>query len=419
MKFKNLGLSALVLATLSANVYAADSLTQALKNGKFDGALKAVAYNVDKAAKGEESIVSLGAMLHYVTAPFYGFSLGLRAQGSASPWASAKEKAFYKADLYGPGAVLEEAYLQYKFKKSSLKAGRQFIKTPLLAGNGSRIIHESFQGYTADIKALSKTRIFAGYINKYLTRTNFLTSPADLGVGTFAKNIFMYGAKYKYKMDDLWTIMVNNKSVKGLKLTGQYLVVKNATIAKNGVPQGDITVGLAQAEYKFKLSGVGLLAGVQYGSSNVDKDDSKSGDLLGFKLATKYQGLMASLGYVMDDSDKGMLSGVGISSNWAYAGDIIGLESYQKDVDALSLNLKYNFKKFGMKNLMMLGRYTNYNNGSNAKFNGGNDLNAYDFVARYAFTGGLKGLAVKTHYENVAFDAGDVTNYRLYVDYKF
>ena len=417
MKFRNLGLSALVLATLSANVYAADSLTQALKNGKFDGAFKAVVYDVDKAAGGQESITSLGVMLHYVTAPFYGFSVGLRAQASSSPWASDKEKAFYKADLYGSGAVLEEAYLQYKFKKSSIKAGRQFIKTPLLAGNGSRIIHESFQGYTADIKALPKTRIFVGYINKYLTRTNFLTSPADLGVGTFSKNIFMYGAKYKYKMDDLWTVMINNKSVKGLNLTGQYLVVKNATHA--GVSKGDITVGLAQAEYKFKLSGVGLLAGMQYGSSNVDKDDSKSGDLLGFKLATKYQGLMASLGYVIDDSNKGMLSGVGISSNWAYAGDIIGLENYNKDVDALSLNLKYNFKKFGMKNLMMLGRYTNYNNGSNTGFNGGNDLDAYDFVARYTFTGGLKGLAVKAHYENVAFDTGDVTNYRLYVDYKF
>ncbi len=418
MKFRNLGLSALVLATLSANVYATDSLSQAFKNGKFDGAFKAVVYDVDKASKGEESITSLGVMLHYVTAPFYGLSIGLRAQGSASPWASNKEKKFYKVDLYGPGAVLEEAYLKYQFKKSSIKAGRQFIKTPLLAGNGSRIIHESFQGYTADIKALPKTRIFVGYIDKYLTRTNFLTS-TDLAVGTFDKNIFMYGAKYKYKMDDLWTVLVQNKSIKGLKLTGQYLVVKNATISKNSAAQGDITVGLAQAEYKFKLSGVGLLAGLQYGSSNVDKDDSKSGDLVGFKLATKYQGLMASLGYVIGDNNKGMLSGVGISSNWAYAGDIIGLESYQKDVDAMSVNLKYNFKKQGMKNLMMLGRYTRYMDGSNATLNGGEDLNTYDFVARYAFLGSLKGLAVKVHYENVTFNTGDVTNYRLYVDYKF
>ncbi|MFK5880596.1 MAG: OprD family outer membrane porin [Sulfurospirillum sp.] len=418
MELKNLGLSVLAVAAFTTNVYSADSLKDAFSNGKFDGGFKAVVYDVDKAAKGKESITSLGVMLHYTTAPFYGFSIGLRAQSSNSPWTNDKEKKFYKADLYGPGAVLEEAYLKYQIKKSSIKVGRQFIKTPLLSGSGSRIIHESFEGYTADIKALPKTSIFAGYVNKYLTRTNFLTS-TDQGVGTFAKNIFMYGAKYKYKMDNLWTVMINNKSVKGLNLTGQYLVVKNATIASTNTPQGDITVGLAQAEYKFKAGGLGMLAGIQYGSSNVDKDPTRSGDLVGFKLATKYNGLMAGLGYTIANKDKSMVSGVGISSNWAYAGDKIGLENYNKDVDALSLNLKYKFKKFGMKNLMMLGRYTRYNMGSNATLNGGKDLNAYDFVARYAFLGSLKGLAVKVHYENVTYDTGDVTNYRLYADYKF
>ncbi len=410
-------LSLVMLSGVSLS--ASDSLANALKNGNIDGELKAIYYDVDKGnINKEESILSLGVMLNYVSKSFYGFSLGARFQASSSPWANDKEKAFYKSDLYGPGAVLEEAYVKYRFQKSNVKAGRQFIQTPLLAGNGSRIVHESFEGYTADIKELPKTRIFLGYVDKYLTRTNFLTS-TDQGIGTFNKNIFMYGAKYKYKMDDLWTVLVKNQSIEGLSLTGQYLRVQDATINATGAKQGDITVGLLQAEYKFKLSGLGMIAGIQYGTSDVDKDDSRSGDLVGFKLGTKYQGLMASLGYTIADKDKGMLSGVGISSNWAYAGDIIGLENYNKDVDALSLNLKYNFKKQGMKNLMMLGRYTRYDNGSNATFNGGKDLNAYDFIARYAFLGQLKGLAIKFHFEDVAFDAGDVKNYRLYLSYKF
>jgi len=410
-------LSLVMLSGLSLS--ASDSLANALKNGKLNGELKAIYYDVDKGnINKEESILSLGVMLKYVSKPFYGFSLAARFQASSSPWANDKEKNFYKSDLYGPGAVLEEAYIKYQYRKSNVKAGRQFIQTPLLAGNGSRIVHESFEGYTADIKELSNTRIFLGYVDKYLTRTNFQGANGG-SIGSFKKKIFMYGANYKYKMDDLWTVLVKNQSIKGLSLTGQYLRVQDATIAVTGAKQGDITVGLLQAEYKFKLSGFGVLAGIQYGSSNVDKDNSRSGDLVGFKLGTKYQGLMASLGYVVDSSSKGMLSGVGISSNWAYAGDIIGLESYNKDVDALSLNLKYNFKKQGMKNLMMLGRYTRYNNGSNAAFNGGKDLNAYDFIARYAFLGQLKGLAVKFHFEDVAFDAGDVKNYRLYLNYKF
>ena len=414
MKITKLCLSSLLLATLGINAFSADSLSSALKNGKFNGEFKAVAYDVDKTTS-KESIVSLGVMLNYVTAPFYGVSLGMRVQASSSPLANAAEKAFYKGDLYGPGAVLEEAYLKYQVSKTTLKVGRQFIKTPLLAGNGSRIVHESFQGFTANIKDITKTRIFIGYVNRYLTRTDFLEGNAKTRIGNFDKNVFMYGVKYKYKMaDGLWTILLQNQSVKGLKLTGQYLLLKNAT-TRTGVARGDISVALAQADYKLPLKGLPILLGIQYGTSNVDKEDARSGDLLGLKVATKYKGLMASLGYVMDSNDKGMVSGVGISSNWAYAGDIIGLDSYQKDTDALSLNLKYKFAK----NIMVLGRYTDYIAGSTSTVNGGKDLNAYDIVARYAFMGKLKGLSVKAHYENVDKDVKPVTNYRLYIDYKF
>jgi hypothetical protein len=415
MKTVKLSLSALLLASCSVSAFAGDSLSDAFKNGKIKGQLKAINYNVDKGSKGKESILSLGVMLNYVTGDFYGFSAGFRFQSSDSPWASSEAKNFYKADLYGPGAVLEEAYLKYKYKKSSLKIGRQFIQTPLLAGNGSRIIHESFEGYTATTKELPKTKIFVGYVDKYLTRTNFKGANGG-GVGKFDKKIFMYGAKYKYTLGDgIWTALVQNQTIKGLKLTGQYLKIKNATIAKTGKTQGDISVGLAQAEYKFKAAGLGMLAGIQYGSSNVDNDNSVSGDLLGFKLATKYNGFITSLGYTIANKDKGMVSGVGISSNWAYAGDIIGLENYQKDVDALSLNLKYKFAK----NIMFLGRYTDYMVGSNGTLNGGKDLNAYDLIASYKFKNALKGLGVKFHFEDVEYDKNPVKNYRLYLTYNF
>jgi len=415
MTITKLGLSSLLVATLGVNAFSADSLSDAFKNGKFNGELRAIGFDVDKAAKGQESIVSLGVMLNYVTAPFYNFQLGLRARGSSSPWATADEKKFYKNDLYGPGAVLEEAYLKYKLSKTSLKAGRQYINTPLLAGNGSRIVHESFEGYTADIRDIPKTRIFVGYIDKYLVRTDFLEGNTKTRIGNFGDNIFMYGKKYAYKMGDgIWTAYVENKSVKGLKLTGQYLLLKNAT-TKTNAAVGDITVALAQAEYKFPVGGINLLTGIQYGSSDVDKDDTVSGDLLGFKVATKYKGLMASLGYTIGSNDKGMVSGVGISSNWAYAGDVVGLETYNRDTDALSLNLKYKFAK----NIMLMGRYTDYITGSTSPLNGGNDLNAYDLIAAYGFQGAFKGLGTKFVYENVDFDSGAVTNYRLYVTYKF
>ncbi len=420
MYIKNFGLSMITVALLAGNLYSADTLSEAFKNGKFNGNIRSIYFNVDKAAKGQESIITLGVMLNYVTDPLYGVSMGLRFQSSSSPWATDKEKSFYKFDLYGPGAVLEEAYIKYKLDKNIFKIGRQFIKTPLLANNGSRMIHTSFQGATADLKLLPKTRVYLGYVNKYLTRTNFLDS-TDIAVGTFGKHMFMYGVKYKYNMGDgVWTALLVNKSIPHLKLTAQYLRVKNATVNATDAPLGDISVALAQADYKKPISnGINLLAGIQYGSSNVDKDDSKSGDLLGFKFGSAYKGLVTTLGYVKDSKDKGMVSGVGISSNWAYAGDIVGLENYNKDVDTVSLNIKYNFAKAGIKGLFMLGRYSKYLCGSNSTLNGGRDLNAYDFITKYSFGGALKGLNAKFLYENVDFDSGEVVNYRLYLSYNF
>ena len=189
MKMKKMTclLSLIMLSGMSLS--ASDSLSNALKNGKLNGELKGIYYNVDKAAKGEDDILSLGVMLKYVSKPFYGFNLGARFQASSSPWADVGSKNSFKGDLYGPGAVMEEAYIKYQYHKSNVKAGRQFIHTPLLAGNGSRIVHESFEGYTADIKELPKTRIFAAYVDKYLTRTNFKGANGG-DIGSFKKRIF-------------------------------------------------------------------------------------------------------------------------------------------------------------------------------------------------------------------------------------
>ena len=406
-------LSLAMLSSLSLS--ASDTLSDSFKNGTTHGEVKAIYYDVNKGAKGQGSILSLGAMLNYVSNPFYGLSVGGTFQSSNSPWADAHDQDFFKGDLYGKGAVLEEGYLKYQYGKSNIKAGRQFIKTPLLAGSGSRVIHEAFSGYTADIKEIADTRIFVAYVNEYLRRTDGLGN-----VGKFDKSIYMDGAGYAYNMNDLWTVLVQNKSIDGLTVTGQYLKVQDAT--KNGADMGDISIDMAQAEYKYDYSDLGFVAGLQYGSSKIDQDDSKSGDIIGAKFGARYQELQATLGYVVDNSDKDMVAGVGVMGTaFAYAGDMLGVvRAYNHDVNVASLDLKYNFKQLGMKNLAIQGRYTNFNTGSKATLNGGKDFNAYNFVMKYAFAGQLKGLSTKFYYEDAAKDANkDSQNYRFYLSYKF
>lgn len=54
--------------------------------------------------------------------------------------------AVFGNDQYGPGAVLSEAYVGYKMDKTTVKVGRQFIATPLIAGSPNRNITQSFEG---------------------------------------------------------------------------------------------------------------------------------------------------------------------------------------------------------------------------------------------------------------------------------
>ncbi|MCF6172607.1 MAG: hypothetical protein L3J44_02310 [Campylobacteraceae bacterium] len=58
MRLTKLGLSTIVLTGLTVSSFAANSLSDALKNGKFNGEFKAIYYDVDKAAGGQESITS-------------------------------------------------------------------------------------------------------------------------------------------------------------------------------------------------------------------------------------------------------------------------------------------------------------------------------------------------------------------------
>ena len=63
--------------------------------------------------------------------------------------------------------MLSEAYLKYLIGKTDVKAGRQYMQMPLVAGNYSRAFKESFEGVTISNKNIPKKQKFqaAGFIN--------------------------------------------------------------------------------------------------------------------------------------------------------------------------------------------------------------------------------------------------------------
>ena len=175
MKLAKLSLAAMMVAGLASSSFAADTLADAFKNGSVKGEIKAYYFSNngehDSDDTSREDIFTTGLMLNYKTATLYGFGANFTFQGSSSPFSDNDGEARYQGSMYGPGAVLSEAYLSYTLGKTTAMVGRMFLDTPLISGSGSRIVKEAFEGAAIINTDLPDTTLIAGYVQKFQART--------------------------------------------------------------------------------------------------------------------------------------------------------------------------------------------------------------------------------------------------------
>ncbi len=270
-------ISALAIATSLTNLSAADDLSKAFANGKIKGEIKSVYSSSNFLGNTKtDNISTIGGSLSYVTGDFYGFSVGATFQASHVIDDRNKNNVF-KGDLDASGAVLSEAYLNYKLSNTNVKAGRQFIYTPLVSSaitgkSSESLVKDSFEAYLITNTDIPNTTITAGYVDKYQGKTD-----GDTNIG-----------KFEDLEDGAYTLYVKNNSIENLEIQAQYLNV-------DGVNQNsDIDNVYLQADYKISthtLSAQYLLS----------KDESKGsakedGQLFGVK-ATGPLGI-GKLGYI-------------------------------------------------------------------------------------------------------------------------
>ncbi|WP_324172155.1 hypothetical protein [Sulfurimonas sp.] len=242
-------LSLATLALLTTGVSAADNLSDAFKNTKASGEVKAAYINSNfLGSKESDSIGSVGGRLGIVTDELKGFKAGATFQTShvlhdginytdLSPippfnvnGANQRTNSFNAS-----GSVLSESYLEYTLSNTSLKVGRQFITTPLvssaLPGKSSEaLIKDSFQAYVLTNTDIPDTTIVAAYVTQYQQ-----ISDGEGNIGDF-----------KEFQDGAGSIFVKNNSIKDTTLQVQYLTEKGKTSAQ------DKNVLYFQADYKIK-----------------------------------------------------------------------------------------------------------------------------------------------------------------------
>lgn len=395
MKLAKLSLAAIVVAGFASSSFGADTLADAFKEGKVSGELRAWYFDREKdKADSSADLFSTGMQLKYITGSFYGFSMGVTTQTSASPFADETSKGVFGTvsndDMYGSGTQLSEAYVNYTIGKTTAKIGRQFIKMPMIGSSTSRMITQSFEGALITNTDLPNTSVTVGAITKFQDRTD-----GDGGVADFEA--------LNNDHDYAYTAMVVNKSIPDVELTFQYLTLDNDSKGSNAAnKKKGYSNYYLEAEYKNTAGEFAY--GIAANYLNTDWESHPSAYMYGVKFDLGYGDFKSYVAYssISDDTDNmGIKSGQGGGAQPNYVkGKQVRVGTFSSDTTGYSIDANYNFKAIG---LLTGARYTKLDVASTTAALDAPTIT--DFYASYKFVGALKGLETEVLYTLLGGDS--------------
>ncbi|WP_024953486.1 OprD family outer membrane porin [Sulfurospirillum arcachonense] len=422
MKKIRCSLAALICCSMATTSgLASDSLRDAFTNGKVTGELKAYYFDLDVDQPSRDvdlaaSILVTGVKLGYKTDSYHGFKLGTTFQSSYAPFADDDAKNQFGGDMYGSGAVLSEAYLEYNLNKTNIKVGRQGIGryTPLVRGSRSRMIEESFEGAMVTSMEVPQTVLLAGYISKFQARTtvagNELKSIAniDSSISKFEKKIVFSNPLTIVKavpFDGAYTLGAINKSIPNTVLVGNYVRINDVETLTNYTPsgvmaKGDIDLYYAEALYTIPMDGYRFGLDTMYVGSHMGGELNAidlSGYYFGIRASIKdYKGFGAQIAYGTTSEDDGVIDSFG-NGGMVYTGTEIGgpINEIAKDTDSYIIGLTYDFNTIGWKGFKS-GIMYGYAEQDFSDI----ESTSYVFTANYNVPS-VKGLSFELHYESM------------------
>jgi hypothetical protein len=371
---------------LSTQVFSADTLAKAFEEGKVSGEIKSQYFQKEVSDK-KVSIWTNGGNLSYVTGDFYGFNAGVTVQASTVT-ADDLDNATtaYNKDQNVSGAVLSQAYIQYKIDNSSVKVGRQYISTPLLEGSGSRIFKEAFEGVVVTNSDLPNTTILAAYVDKEQYRTNIASG------GNEVKKV----SDFEQIEDGAYTLYVNNKSIENLNVDTQYLQLNSNDSTD------DTKAFYIATTYDIKPFTIGLQS---YQTDN-GEDTNSRGKEYGINLDVDLGKLSLGTAYTNIDESGDIYPGIGNGADYLYTASWIYGGVYTADTDAYKLAAGYKI----LDDLSFDVLYYAWKTGSEKR------ASETDFVTKYSFNKNLSTTLVVATYDKLAEES---YRSRLYVSYKF
>jgi len=381
------------------------SLFEAFTKGKVNGSLKSYYFtqSFDGAGKNDSHIRTYGGNLKYVTGQFYGLNLGANFQGSFVGYKDDPDNKT-AGSMDAQGVLLSEAYVQYEIYETQLKGGRQFFKSPLLAGSGSRLLNESFETYLITNKGIPNTIITAGLARKYQTRTDKSNYGDNWFVNFEENGTGEPGEFYDIGNDGMYFIYLKNNSIKNLDIQTQYANVVD-----------EVSALYADARYQFDVA-LNPYFAAQYYHSYYDASTNKDNYLYGLKTGLNIAGIDLFAGYSSAGGSAGdtrVFRGVGQSAYYQYTSTTktAGNNAFEAGTKAYQLGVSHHFK--GLNSMF---KFTNFDN---PNVNAG--LEEYTLNFLYNFSGYFKGFKISIDFSVLDYEENtkDATDLRSRLIYSF
>lgn len=284
---------------------------------------------------------AIGGSMIYKSATLNGFSVGAGLYTSQSLGTlDDKEAYLYKAgkgvfsryDVLTDESInltsLAQAYLEYTYEDSSVKVGRQIVRSYLTKSNDTKMIPNTFEGVTLQSRAIPDTALLMAYLTKQKLRDHSdfhhllaVGDDPDDPYAVFTENddsamhfgLGLSELKARGIDDRLIIAEARNESIEDLSLMVNY----------TGVPDL-ISSAMIQADYRFDLGDMYIIPGFRYmkqfddgagaiGGANLktltdgySDPDSLDSELFGARIALVQDALKVRLGYTKV-ADKGDL----------------------------------------------------------------------------------------------------------------
>lgn len=370
----------------TASLNAADDLNSMFSEGKAGGQVRM--FYIDREYQGSagnkthRGATAIGGHLKYETGELNGVSLGAAFYTTHE----LDSRTTIDPTLFGKGddgySILGEAYLQYKYKNTTFKGGRQKLVTPMLGDDDARMIPNLFEAYVLTNRDIANTTLTLGHVTKFAQGT-FGRTYTDGILSATSGYSFVDSKNHVGSFTNIGTYAFDEKTDGITMASATYTGIQNLKLDFWDYYAHDImNIIYGEANYSWKCLMTDALK--PYAGVQIIKEDSV-GDEFGGKIDSRYaaakfgikvENFDLSFAYsktgknsAAEAADGGVANA--IVSLWggmpAYTQGMVTRHMFMAGVEAAKVAASYNFKDMGA-NLTTVAYYTEFDMDANSGY---------------------------------------------------